>query len=251
MSSCSESSQAMRHGCTTLPQKPKPPQWHGSIPIHQWGKNSKCHPLQDRLWPQCFGMWKVWFCLISSITVPSMRHTTATPSPNSGPPFNERDQGSWVKVLCSWTKMQNHTQQGSHKIRFITLDGRDWITRPTAPILPHRTFTCSLHWKPTLRTSLPKQCWGGAGCVTISCIAGHRVLPEWFLQTDCTLRQMSQCRWRLCRKIVQGVSWCYGVFFLAIKFVWKKRRNLLSECPSYNIKQKKNSKINYKRKTKF
>lgn len=46
-----------------------------------------------------------------------------------------------------------------------------------------------------LGTSLPEQCWGGAGYATIPCIVGHRVSPEWFLRANCMLWQMSPCRW--------------------------------------------------------
>ncbi|GBN73908.1 hypothetical protein AVEN_259132-1 [Araneus ventricosus] len=36
-----------------------------------------------------------------------------------------------LKVFCSWTIMQDPTQQGTQKKTFVAWDRRDWITRPT------------------------------------------------------------------------------------------------------------------------
>ncbi|GFY03297.1 hypothetical protein TNCV_1172561 [Trichonephila clavipes] len=38
---------------------------------------------------------------------------------------------------------------------------------------------------------------------TSALIAGHIVLPEWFLQTVSALRQMSRCRWGLSKNSVR------------------------------------------------
>ncbi|GBM62916.1 hypothetical protein AVEN_22325-1 [Araneus ventricosus] len=52
-------------------------------------------------------------------------------------------------------------------------------------------------------------------------IAGQRFLPAWFLEIDFTVRQMFQCRWRICGKIAKSlyfvmplyVSVCNKTFF--------------------------------------
>ncbi|GFX76647.1 hypothetical protein TNCV_3163651 [Trichonephila clavipes] len=49
ISSCSESSQAMVYGCTTLAQIPKSHQCRGSIPVHQAGINSSLTVLRSRM----------------------------------------------------------------------------------------------------------------------------------------------------------------------------------------------------------
>ncbi|GBM11196.1 hypothetical protein AVEN_133926-1 [Araneus ventricosus] len=50
-----------------------------------------------------------------------------------------------LERFCSWTIMQDPTQQGTQKNTFVSRDGRDWTTRSTAPILPHQTFTLFLY----------------------------------------------------------------------------------------------------------
>ncbi|GBN82269.1 hypothetical protein AVEN_204975-1 [Araneus ventricosus] len=62
-----------------------------------------------------------------------------------------------LKGFCSWTIMQDSTQQGTQKNSFVAGDGRDKITRPTDPILHHQTFTFSCIELSTIRALLPKQ----------------------------------------------------------------------------------------------
>lgn len=57
----------------------------------------------------------------------------------------------------------------------------------------------------SLRTSLPKRCWGVTGCGTISGVTGNRALSEWFLNTDCTLQYMSQC-WDSCAEFFKAFT---------------------------------------------
>nr|GBO32969.1 hypothetical protein AVEN_272216-1 [Araneus ventricosus] len=46
-----------------------------------------------------------------------------------------------LEMSCSWMIMQKLTQHGTQKNIFVVCDGRDWITRPTAPILLHQILT--------------------------------------------------------------------------------------------------------------
>ncbi|GBN96741.1 hypothetical protein AVEN_216709-1 [Araneus ventricosus] len=46
-----------------------------------------------------------------------------------------------LEMSRSWMIMQKPTQYGTQKNIFVACDGRDWIIRPTAPILPHQIFT--------------------------------------------------------------------------------------------------------------
>ncbi|GBN48005.1 hypothetical protein AVEN_243065-1 [Araneus ventricosus] len=50
-----------------------------------------------------------------------------------------------LEWVCSWTIKQDPTQQGKQKNTFIDWNGRDSITQPTDPILPHQTFIFFLH----------------------------------------------------------------------------------------------------------
>lgn len=47
-------------------------------------------------------------------------------------------------------------QQISHIIRFVDSDKRDWVTRPTALILPHQTYTRFLLCDPHYRDAICK-----------------------------------------------------------------------------------------------
>ncbi|GBM27419.1 hypothetical protein AVEN_25327-1 [Araneus ventricosus] len=53
-----------------------------------------------------------------------------------------------LQTFCSWAIIQDPTQQGTQKNTFVAWDGRDWITQPTALILPHQTYTFSKQQKP-------------------------------------------------------------------------------------------------------
>ncbi|GBM04376.1 hypothetical protein AVEN_199136-1 [Araneus ventricosus] len=45
----------------------------------------------------------------------------------------------WVLFLDD--NARHHTARDTKKNTFAAWDGRDWITRPTVPILPHHNFT--------------------------------------------------------------------------------------------------------------
>ncbi|GBO11573.1 hypothetical protein AVEN_5568-1 [Araneus ventricosus] len=64
-----------------------------------------------------------------------------------GPHADPKTAGKAISLqaFCSWTILQDPSQQGTQKNTFVAWDGRDWITRPTAPILPHQTFIFLLH----------------------------------------------------------------------------------------------------------
>lgn len=91
----------------------------------------------------------------------------------------------------------------------------DWVMA-----LNHKSARIGISLDHLMRS---KQCWGGTGYATaIPLIAGHRVLSDWFLQIDCMLRQVSQCWWRLCRKILKN-SWCHGAHYSGNTIsTWKK-----------------------------
>ncbi|GBO27978.1 hypothetical protein AVEN_139322-1 [Araneus ventricosus] len=46
-----------------------------------------------------------------------------------------------IEGFCSWTIMQDPTQQGTQKNAFVAWDGRNWITQPTDSSLSNQTFT--------------------------------------------------------------------------------------------------------------
>ncbi|GBM76185.1 hypothetical protein AVEN_145235-1, partial [Araneus ventricosus] len=48
-----------------------------------------------------------------------------------------------LEGFCSWTIMQDPTQQETQTNAFVVGDGRDCITGPKAPILDHQTFKFS------------------------------------------------------------------------------------------------------------
>ncbi|GBN45435.1 hypothetical protein AVEN_127765-1 [Araneus ventricosus] len=59
-------------------------------------------------------------------------------------------KGSSAEGFCSRTIMQDPTQQGTQKNTFVAWDGRDRVTRPTAPNLLHQTFNFFSGIKPEL-----------------------------------------------------------------------------------------------------
>ncbi|GBM12325.1 hypothetical protein AVEN_116769-1 [Araneus ventricosus] len=68
-----------------------------------------------------------------------------------------------LEGFCSWTIMQYPTQQATQKNTFVAWGGSDWFIRPEAPILPHQTFTISLHWSQHFReanSEAMKRCCG-------------------------------------------------------------------------------------------
>ncbi|GBM14676.1 hypothetical protein AVEN_97186-1 [Araneus ventricosus] len=78
---------------------------------------------------------------------------------SEGPYANRKTARMAISLegFCSWTITQDPTQQETQKNTFFTWYGRDWMTRPTAPILPHQTFTFSLNRNQHYRTTAP---WG-------------------------------------------------------------------------------------------
>lgn len=86
------------------------------------------------------GARRMSFSIISSFQGSSMQHIVTTLLPNWSPPFNVKNQGSWVEVFYSWTIMQDPTQQGTQTNIFIAWGVRDWITWPAASFLSHFTF---------------------------------------------------------------------------------------------------------------
>lgn len=111
------------------------------------------------------------------------------PSPNSGLPFGESDHGPWVMVLCSRNTKQNHTQQLLHEIKFIASHERELITQFSDPILSNQIYAFSFN--ATLSGSHFKN-------------NADLEQTAWF-----HARQMSQYRWWVCRKIVQGIGIMY------------------------------------------
>ncbi|GBM06218.1 hypothetical protein AVEN_269621-1 [Araneus ventricosus] len=47
-----------------------------------------------------------------------------------------------------------------------------------------------------------KRC---GACEELPSLTGRRFFPGWFLEIDFTVRQMDQCRWRICGKIAKGL----------------------------------------------
>ncbi|GBM82604.1 hypothetical protein AVEN_255408-1 [Araneus ventricosus] len=64
----------------------------------------------------------------------------------------------------------------------------------------------------TMGTSLRSQGRDVVGCEELPSLAGYRFLPEWFLEIDFTVRQMYQCRWRICGKIAKSLRFVMPLY---------------------------------------
>lgn len=123
------------------------------------------------------------------------------------------------------------TQQGPHKIRIVTLNGRDLIICFSVSILPHWIFSHFLHWNMYSFdiTSKTIMRWSRLS----PCTTGHWVLTECFfffeliahynkcLNVNGDYVEISPC-------VYFKIPW---YIFLAIKFLWGKKKwwNLVSE----------------------
>ncbi|GFT14501.1 hypothetical protein NPIL_343321 [Nephila pilipes] len=105
-----------------------------------------------------------------SIKGPKKWYAIATLSPNSSPPFDERDKRFSVKSAVLLDNKHKSTQSKAH----IRSDALLQMGRSLS-LQSSRSYPIGLHLfsasktikNRTLGTSLPKQCSCGTGCVTI------------------------------------------------------------------------------------
>ncbi|GBN93362.1 hypothetical protein AVEN_260733-1 [Araneus ventricosus] len=92
-----------------------------------------------------------------------------------------------LEGFCSWTIMQDPTQQGTQKNTSVTWNWRDWITRPRS---------CPIRLSPTLKSALSGRHFRSNEEVhhAVKNFLRHRFLPGWLPETDFTVRQTHQCR---------------------------------------------------------
>ncbi|GBN94291.1 hypothetical protein AVEN_123452-1 [Araneus ventricosus] len=136
-----------------------------------------------------------------------------------------------LEGFCSWTIIQDPTQQRIH-----SSPGKEEIgsSRPTPPILPHQTFTFFLHRSQHHRdvTSEAMKKYGVLRRTSFSLWAP--ISTRMVLEIDFTVRQMYQCRWRICGEIAKSLCFVKSLYVSDCNkaSLLKSATSLNSERPS-------------------